>query len=266
MNPKSCSQVANPLFAVTIRVKTAPLRQFRALMLGIIIVAGGILLSTPNVAHAATSAYDSTMPTYVSIDNVTKAEGNSGQTDFVFPVTLINANPSQSYSVGYYTLGSNADSNDFMESPNGTLIFATGVTSQTITIKVNGDTTVEPNETFNVFLNTSNVTCLPQRQGTDQPSALSSTMTLPRLSPALRRRAARWALRLLSAAPASAGATDVKFGAASRHRLHPSLPRSATTHLLRQCPLALRRAKSASQRQTAPPSARMISPSSKRRR
>ena len=35
---------------------------------------------------------------------------------------------------------------------SGTVTFAPGVTSQTVTVQVNGDTTVEPNETFNVNL------------------------------------------------------------------------------------------------------------------
>ena len=39
---------------------------------------------------------------------------------------------------------------------SGTVTFAPGVTSQTVTVQVNGDTTVEPNETFNV--NLSNAT------------------------------------------------------------------------------------------------------------
>jgi hypothetical protein len=91
----------------------------------------------------------------VSIANVTANEGNSGTTPFAFNVTL--SGPSTSpITVDYATANGTATSGTDYTAASGTLTFAPGVTSQTITVNVTGDTTVEPNETF--FVNLTNPT------------------------------------------------------------------------------------------------------------
>ncbi len=87
----------------------------------------------------------------LAIKDVTLNEGNSGTTAFTFTVTL--SSPStETVTVGYGTAdGTALQSSDYI-STSGTLTFAPGVTSQTITVAVNGDITVEPNETFTVNL------------------------------------------------------------------------------------------------------------------
>jgi VCBS repeat-containing protein len=93
----------------------------------------------------------------LSINDVSLTEGNSGHKDFVFTVTL--SEPSaQSVTLQYATAEDTAlDNTDFMRIPNGnltppTLTFVPGQTTQTITVRVKGDTTPEVNETFFVNL------------------------------------------------------------------------------------------------------------------
>ncbi len=87
----------------------------------------------------------------LSINDVTLNEGNSGTTAFTFTVTL--SSPStETVTVGYGTADGTALQSSDYQSASGTLTFAPGVTSQTITVSANGDTTVESNETFYVNL------------------------------------------------------------------------------------------------------------------
>src|SRR5216117_392831 len=78
--------------------------------------------------------------------------GNSGTTNAVFTVSLSNPS-SQTSSVNYATANITATlaDNDY-QSASGTLTFAPGQTTQTITVLVNGDTKFEPNEFFRLIL------------------------------------------------------------------------------------------------------------------
>jgi len=85
-------------------------------------------------------------------------EGNSGTTLFVFTVSL-SAAYEEAVTVNYATADGKArvsDSDYLAES--GTLTFAPGETTKTITIEVKGDRKKEPKETFYVdlFGNSSN--------------------------------------------------------------------------------------------------------------
>src|SRR5205807_2288629 len=89
-------------------------------------------------------------------DDVTHLEGTTpaGTTAFTFTVTLSNA-ADHTITVDYSTAdGTAQDENgdgDYA-SQSGTLTFAPGETSQTITVLVNKDSLVENNETFTVGL------------------------------------------------------------------------------------------------------------------
>lgn len=89
----------------------------------------------------------------ISINNVSKLEGNGkGTTLFVFTVTL-SAAYDQAVTVNYATAdGTATTANRDYQAKTGTLTFAPGVTSMTITIAVYRDKTVESNETFFVDL------------------------------------------------------------------------------------------------------------------
>jgi large repetitive protein len=95
----------------------------------------------------------------LSINDVSMAEGNNGQKDFTFTVTLSEAS-AQTVTVEYSTTDGTAHSNgDFQRIPNGnqanpTLTFLPGETTKTFDVRVKGDATEEQDETF--FVNLSN--------------------------------------------------------------------------------------------------------------
>ena len=95
---------------------------------------------------------DDPPPPGFSIGDVTAAEGDSGTTDFVFTVTR-TGDLSQASSVNFATADGTATaaSGDYTAN-SGTLNFAANQATATITVQVNGDTTFEPDETFNVNL------------------------------------------------------------------------------------------------------------------
>ena len=89
----------------------------------------------------------------LSIGNVTLTEGNSGTKTFTFTVSISGAN-TLPVSVNYATADGTATaaSGDYVAT-SGTLTWAAGDnTAKTIGVTVNGDTTVEPDETFYVNL------------------------------------------------------------------------------------------------------------------
>ena len=87
----------------------------------------------------------------ISIGNVSLNEGNSGTTAFNFTVSL-SAATTQTVTVNYATADGTATAPTDYQAASGTLTFAPGEISKTATVLVNGDTTVEPNETFTVNL------------------------------------------------------------------------------------------------------------------
>jgi hypothetical protein len=92
-----------------------------------------------------------TPPPSVSINDVSQAEGNSGTTQFNFTVTL-SAASAQTVSVNYTTADNTAQAGSDYQATSGVLTFAPGEVSKQVTVLVNGDTQVEPNETFLVTL------------------------------------------------------------------------------------------------------------------
>ena len=87
----------------------------------------------------------------LQINNVSRAEGNSGATNFVFTVTLSPAS-AQTVTVHYATANGSAKAGSDYTAKSKTLTFTPGQTSQTFAVAVKGDATVEPNETFQVNL------------------------------------------------------------------------------------------------------------------
>lgn len=89
----------------------------------------------------------------ISISDVTKAEGKKGQTTlFTFTVTL-SAAYDQAVTMSFGTANGTATSasGDYV-AKTGTLTFAPGETTRTITVAVNGDSKQEAGETFAVNL------------------------------------------------------------------------------------------------------------------
>src|SRR5204863_93917 len=88
----------------------------------------------------------------LSIGNASHPEGDSATTAFIFTVSL-SATTASPATVQFATADGTATvANGDYAAQNGTLTFAAGTTTQTITISVVGDTTIEPDETFKVNL------------------------------------------------------------------------------------------------------------------
>ncbi|PSF35666.1 hypothetical protein C7H19_15605 [Aphanothece hegewaldii CCALA 016] len=93
-----------------------------------------------------------TIPTpAISINDISIIEGNSGTKNATFTVTLSGATDSN-VTVNYGTANGTALAGSDYTNTSGTLTFIPGQTSQTFTVPIIGDTTVEPDETFLVNL------------------------------------------------------------------------------------------------------------------
>ncbi|WP_456362372.1 putative Ig domain-containing protein [Xanthomonas arboricola] len=101
----------------------------------------------------------------LSIDDVSVNEGNSGTTTATFTVSL-SAASGQTVSVNYITADGTATAGSDYSARSGTLTFAPGVTAQGVAITVNGDTAVEPNETFSVGLSGASNASIARATGT----------------------------------------------------------------------------------------------------
>jgi hypothetical protein len=104
-------------------------------------------------------------PPSLSISDVTVSEGNTGTVNAVFTVSL-SAPWNQTVTVHYSTADSTATTagNDY-QAKSGTLTFAPGVTSQTVTVVVNGDRLAEADESFFVNLDSPTVAPIADGQG-----------------------------------------------------------------------------------------------------
>jgi predicted extracellular nuclease len=88
----------------------------------------------------------------LSITSVSAAEGNSGTTSFNFVAQLnVAAAGAVSFNAGTADVTASAGS-DYTALTNAPFSISAGSTSVTVPVLVNGDTTVEPDETFTVTL------------------------------------------------------------------------------------------------------------------
>jgi hypothetical protein len=108
---------------------------------------GGVIASAPAVGVIIDDEPYATIST-----SVTKKEGNTGTTAFVYTVTL-SAPAAAPFTVNYATVDGSATaaSGDY-QAAAGAVTFATGQTSQNITVLVNGDRLPEYDESFYVQL------------------------------------------------------------------------------------------------------------------
>ena len=119
--------------------------------------AADLVISVPNPRNTSASVNDCStgFRPDISINDVTVTEGDSGTLNANFTVTL-SAASAQTVTVAYATADGNATAGADYQSNSGTLTFSPGVTTQPVTVAVNGDTLDETNETF--FVNLSNPT------------------------------------------------------------------------------------------------------------
>jgi hypothetical protein len=116
-------------------------------------VGSSVIYTTRTVFGSGTpGAVDLGIPTASIGPDVSQFEGDSGLTNFVFPITLSQA-PLAPVTVVYTTQNGTAVAPSDYLPQSGTLTFLPdGATSQTVTIQVVGDLIAEANETFSVQL------------------------------------------------------------------------------------------------------------------
>lgn len=119
--------------------------------------AGRVVTATATDGVGNTSEFSAAKavaaPPTVSINDVSTTEGNSGTKDLTFTVKL-SAAAAGTVLVHYVTADgtAKASDNDYTAIAGGTVTFTAGQTTQTVTVKVKGDTKVEADETFFVNL------------------------------------------------------------------------------------------------------------------
>ena len=102
-------------------------------------------------------------PPSLRIGDATVTEGNSGTAQATFTVELSKVS-SQPVTVAYATANGTSAGSDY-QAMTGTLTIPAGQTMGTITVLVNGDTNVEPNETFFVNLSSPSNATIADGQG-----------------------------------------------------------------------------------------------------
>jgi uncharacterized repeat protein (TIGR01451 family) len=120
----------------------------------------------PQSTHTVTIDDNEAQPTF-SIAPVSDTEGNAGPKTFTFNVTLSGPSASPA-SVNFTTTPNDAtEGTDYLDS-TGTLNFAPLATSMPINVTVNGDTAIEPDETFDVELSNAAGAAIatPEARGT----------------------------------------------------------------------------------------------------
>src|SRR2546423_151063 len=122
-------------------------------------------------------------PPSFSIDDVIHNEGNTGTTSYTFTVTKTGST-ALSASVDYETMdGTAVAPGDYTAIPITTLTFAPGDTKKQVTVLVNGDTTVEADETFTVKLTTPTDATITDDEGlgtiVNDDTAVSVTISAP---------------------------------------------------------------------------------------
>ncbi len=116
---------------------------------------GGVVIGSPN--QTVLTIIDNEGPPLVSlsISDVTQAEGNAAN-QMIFAVTL-SAASAQTVTVNYSTADGTATApSDFTAIPTQVLTFNPGETQKPISVNINGDFSVEPDESF--FVNLSGAT------------------------------------------------------------------------------------------------------------
>ncbi len=124
---------------------------------------------------------DDATPT-LSIDSPTVTEGDTGSTDMVFTVSLSAASGRQVTVLYTYWTGTATEGTDFKAFSQGTLTFAPGETSKTITVEVLGDTDPEADETVVVNMGgqiNANIASDPRGTGTITDDDLALLRTGP---------------------------------------------------------------------------------------
>jgi len=115
--------------------------------------AGATITTSQATGTIANDDQPPPVPT-VSIGNAIVSERNTGTVNMVFIVTLSQA-AAGAVTVRYATADGTASAGSDYNAASGTLTFAAGQTSQTVTVAVRGDVLVEGTESFRVLLSSA---------------------------------------------------------------------------------------------------------------
>jgi len=119
----------------------------------------------------------------VAIGDVSITEGNNGSQVETFTVTRTGG--SAAFDVNFATADGTATTADGdYVAKSGTVHFADGVNTQTVSVVVNGDTKVEANETYNVNLSgATNGATISHAQASAPSSMTTSPLRFPSPAP-----------------------------------------------------------------------------------
>ena len=137
----------------------------------------GLVSATTSVSAAATRVKAPTL----SIADASLAEGNSGTSTMVFTATLSRASTTP-VTVKYATANGTATAGTDYVAGSGTITFAAGETSKSVTVGLIGDTTVEGNETFTVKLSSPSGATISRTTATGTILNDDTAPVLPTLS------------------------------------------------------------------------------------
>jgi hypothetical protein len=117
----------------------------------------------------------------ISVGDATVTEGNTGTRTATFTVSL-SAAGSEPITVAYATGNDTATAGSDYQAASGTLTFAPGATSKTVTVLVKGDRLAESNETFVINLSNPTNATIDDGQGVgtiadDEPRISISDVT-----------------------------------------------------------------------------------------
>jgi uncharacterized repeat protein (TIGR01451 family) len=150
--------------------------------------------------HAVGTIADDDAPPALSIADATVTEGNSGAHDATFGVSLSAASGKQ-VQVHWATADGTATQPGDYAGTGGDLTFAPGETSKSVTVHVNGDTAVEPDEHFALNLSSPLNATLADGQATgtirNDDATTTPVTTVPKAAvPAIGASTAARSLRI----------------------------------------------------------------------
>ncbi|MCP4658557.1 MAG: DUF11 domain-containing protein, partial [bacterium] len=118
----------------------------------------------------------------VSVGDVRRLEGDGGIVDFMFPVTL-SCPTDHPVTVDYLSVDGTATAGSDYQAVTGSLTFAPGETSKSVTVTVSGDTQVEGDELF--FLTVENPVGASLRYAAGEGSILTDDVAVVADTPVL---------------------------------------------------------------------------------
>ena len=179
------------------------------------------LVNLSNAANATISTgqgtgtilNDDAAPLSLAINDVSINEGNGGSVNATFTVTLSAASTS-TVTVNFATANDTAVSGSDYSAASGTLTFAPGSTSQTVTVPVTGDTLVEPNETFLVNLSNGANATIADGQGVGTITNDDTTISIGNVSLVEGNSGTKNAVFVVTLSQANATTVTVNFATA----------------------------------------------------